>query len=505
MSCMRHRAGRWGVLVGAVAILAVGGCPELQPGAHRLKPVVLVRTAQLEPPAVSFSEDVFMPAYVFEQPGVGSVAGFFVTVTTGDADALQARLTLADGAKQPVARVVVGADAAGVAALPQPFDDTSRGILAQHQPLFWQDAAGSSDFQQRVAVLVPLELLSGGTARLELFTSTTVDGSPIGPAALELARGFFYMAIIGDSVQWGNGLEERDKLSTLTIATLEQELGVKVVWQRYALSGAAIVPTLLEGECGVGCFGEVPIVLTSITGQVDQIERPDLMDLILMDGCINDVGVLTIVNPLTGQDQLARLTERFCRDEMTELLLKVRGVAPQARIVVTGYFPIVGPESDILALQTWTATRGLDSLDPNGMLVQEIVDRSAIFHETAHASLRAAVATMNEATDGAPVAFADPGFSPENAVFSPNDWLWSLTRQNRLLESLDLGLDLDLFPEDPLATVRAEICLDSEDPADVIACIFASIGHPNPTGARAYANAVIATLRDLDILPAEPG
>ena len=97
------------------------------------------------------------------------------------------------------------------------------------------------------------------------------------------------------------------------------------------------------------------------------------------------------------------------------------------------------------------------------------------------------------------IAFADPGFGVENAVFGPDRWLWSMRSVSQLFDGLDLGLEL--FPEDPIEALRYASCFEVDVEPDVISCIYASVGHPNPTGARAYGDAVIGALGEFGILP----
>jgi len=68
-----------------------------------------------------------------------------------------------------------------------------------------------------------------------------------------------------------------------------------------------------------------------------------------------------------------------------------------------------------------------------------------------------------------------------------------------------LALNYDLFPEDPLRDFRLDNCLADYVKQETISCVYASVGHPNRRGARAYAEAVNACLRQLGVLPADGG
>ena len=469
-------------------------------------PVVLVGTERLDRPAVASVGDVFRPAYSFAVDDAdaarGQAVGFFVTLVTGDPNSLAFRLTDEEtGADTRLVRVPPPGDATerAAAATPRAFNADTRSRLAGGAGLWWLDA-GAGNATYRFAVLIPAGALSAFT-RLQMYASAAPDGTPINAAALELVRDFFYLAIIGDSLLWGNGLEEQDKFTALASQTLERETGRKVIGQRYAQSGACIVPAPGDSVCQWSCSGEVPVASTSITLQADLIERPELMDLILMGGCINDVGLDAILLPGMPMDDLTELTQRFCRDEMTTLLRKVRRLAPQARVVVTGYYPIIGPDSDSFAIRIWSQVRGLLGA-AEAPLVPTLAAQSADFETQARAALLAAVQQVNADADpsaASKVAFAGPGFGPDHATFAPQPWLWGLTSDAAFLQNTTL--DYELFPEDPLRDFRLSNCSGPNVGGDQVQCIYESVGHPNRRGARAYADAVVASLRTLGVLP----
>ncbi len=468
--------------------------------------VVLLDTEQLEPPAVG-TQAVFKPGFVYDidedDPAKGQGTGFFLTVFAKSPEALKIRVTdTVSHAFTDLIRMSGPASASQMrqAEKPVAYNADIRSHLESGIGVFW--IADTPDDEEasahRIAVLLRKDLLAPFT-RLNVFVSN-LSGIPVGGARIELVDDFFYLAIIGDSILWGNGLREKDKMSALVADVIERELNKKVIQQRYAQSGAYIVPMEGDAICRFNCFGEAPKVSTSITAQVDQIQRPDLVDLVLADGCISDVGVNTILDPFVTEAQLTERITHFCEVQIVDLLRKVRTVAPQARLVVTGYFPIVGPQSDLLGLQQWTDVQGADLQPPTAGLLPKLIANSNLFVERASASLASAVSTVTSDSNGDPlVAFADPGFGSENAVFAPDGWLWSMTNRNASYEGLNLGLNL--FPEDPISDLRLEICLGRGVVSDLIGCLYASVGHPNEAGARAYADSIIAELRNLGVLP----
>ena len=495
-------------------------------------PTLLISTEQLDPSAVG-KETVFKVSSLFAidsgDASAGLAAGFFITLATSEPDSVQVRLVDLESSRVTLFTAVGPPrtpEARSAASAPRAFNDRVRSMLRGGGGVYWPVAGdgGTHGLAHRYAIVIPEDLLRP-FGRLELFTAQADDGTPLGAAHIELVDDFFYLVVLGDSVQLGNGLREDDKFSALVTEVIERETGRKVILQRYAQSGARIVPEEGDGICECNCIGEVPKVHTSISTQVDQIERPELVDLVLMGGCINDVGVGTILDLQTPSSDLTELTEQFCGVEMVRLLENVHRTVPQAGIVVTGYYQLIGPESDLFALQTWLETHETESdadvsasapTDEPGLaeesptyadhaedvaaLIETLTTRSVVFLEGAHRNLNAAVNAVNaEIDDGPMIAFADPGFGPENALFGPERWLWSMTNDSALFAGLDV--DLEFFPEDPLAGLRAYVCPETNVLGELVACLYASVGHPNPLGARAYAIAIINELRELGVLP----
>jgi len=497
-----------------VLLTAHNGCvpiEESQPpdqilSAIELDRVILLDAERLEPAAVG-TQPAFKPGFIHDvdpqDPALGQAAGFFLTVAAASAERLKVRVTNdAASAASDLVRVSLptSPQELSLAGEPTAFNTDVRDQLASGVGVYWSADSGEVDetLEHRIAVLLPAELL-GPSARMSVYVQE-INGTPVGAADIELVSDFFYVAIIGDSILWGNGLHERDKMTALVADAIENELQEKVVLQRYAQSGAPIAAIEGETTSPYNGFGEVPRWARSIQAQVDLIQRADLLDLVLVNGCLNDVGLGGILDPFTDLEQLAEVTAEACDTEMEALLRRVRTVAPGARIVVTGYYPIVGPESDPLGVQEWANVQGINSPVILTELVRNLAAGSDVFHEQARAGLTSAVDRVNGEIPGEPViAFADPNFGPEHAVFTADPWLWGMTRQNASFGSL--ALDLDVLPEDPLTQLRIEACAEAYGILDLVGCVFASVGHPNPSGARAFADAVIADLRDLGVLP----
>jgi len=468
-------------------------------------PVYITGSEFLDPPAVGLDR-FYQPTWTFAIDAEQAV-GFRLTVATRAPHDLRARLRdNTTGAVQDLRRIDPPShdERTALGDAPQPFSDAVRDLLAAGIGLFWHDDPNQQPaaISHQFAFLIP-EPARGPFAQIEVFTATAADGSALYIDHIELVRGFYYMAVLGDSVAWGNGLLDSDKHAARVADAIERATGHKVIRQMLALSGARIVPDPTDGICDISCYREAPAVSTSITVQVDLVQRPDLVTLVLMDGCINDIHVSTIINPDTTEDELTAASARFCKDEMIALLGKTRTHMPQATIVVTGYYPLASEASDIPGLLTWLDTQ---EVTPNEDLVnfaERASVNSRIFADASRADLVAAVVAAGAAASaGPPILFVDPGFSPDNAVFTPDSWLWGLSADSSAVG--DLAGQLKVFPEDPLFAARLPACFTASGADLSLECVFASLGHPNKRGAQAYTDAIVAGLRSVGVLPVTP-
>lgn len=494
----------------AYFILLTAGCPPEaadRQAAFELNLVFITNSDLLEAPAVPSARKFYRPVETRPinpaTPDSAQAAAFYLTVTAQDPHTVRFRFVNEDTGYASDLQKLATPPSAPTEPLPIPAppDTAARNTLATGRGIFWlHDApAGNDSLEARFAIIAPLSQLSPAT-RLVAYASIDAQGNPLGTDEIALVPDFFYMAVIGDSIQWGNGLLEADKISTLVRDTIEQQTAQAVILQRYAHSGARIVPAPGDGTCAEGCSGEVPTASTSITAQAELISHPELMDLILMDGCINDIGIFTIVNPNVTEEMLTPLIDQFCNDEMANLLRHVHTLAPQAHIVVTGYYQIVGPDSDLLAFNAWAVANGI-VLAPDDPAFDTLVANSELFTTQSSTAIQSAVEQVNAEIEGeeATLAFADPQFGPAHALFTDDSWLWNLVPESNLFEGL--AVDLALFPEDPLTRFRFENCFEEGVISGGLGCLYASVGHPNPTGAQVYADTIITTLQSLGILP----
>ena len=295
----------------------------------------------------------------------------------------------------------------------------------------------------------------------------------------------FRILSMGDSVLWGQGLLPNEKMDFLVQQALLPTHPGGVTLESVAHSGAVIGAT---GVSGTPQVGEVPAARLSAIEQCDNFTNsPGTVDLLLLSGGINDVGVATILNPFAFIPPLSVKVQHACHDGMLVLLKKLLGKFsnPTCKILVTGYYPILSAKSDPVGVLRLLSLFGIavpDFLEQDLDFVNPVLARCEAFFKDSTQQLKQAVAEA-----GPRVAFVPSGFTDDNSVFVPGtSLLWGL------------DLDDDLSPEDPVAATRRPLCTAAHsDPLQIAErelCFRASAGHPNVEGAVQYSKQILAAI-----------
>jgi hypothetical protein len=303
---------------------------------------------------------------------------------------------------------------------------------------------------------------------------------------LNIVTNPFRIVSIGDSVVWGQGLLPNEKFDVLVKQGLLPRHPEGVTIESLAHSGAVIGA---HGATGSPESGEVPAPRLSIIEQCDGYDTsPETVDLVLMDGGINDVGVATILNPLALIPSLDARVIQACHDGMLLLLNKVSAKFSKVscKILVTGYYPILSSMSDPLGVTKLLALYGIAVpafLDRELDFINPVIARCEAFFNDSTQELMRAVADAGDPR----IAFVPSGFTDANAVF---------VRGSSLLWGLELTDKLD--PQDPVAGKRHPLCDAAyPDPLQVLdreICYRASAGHPNVEGAVQFSKQILANL-----------
>ena len=353
-----------------------------------------------------------------------------------------------------------------------------------------------------------VQYLDSNTLKFKLIRPTSTPRNPNGEIvdvqvilsdgsasnAINIVLDTYRILVLGDSVQWGQGLRDDLKFSAIVEQHISTHLGgIGVYRDALGHSGAIIGRDDTHSDSTLP--GEVPTSYPTILQQIAAFTGDkDTIDLVFLDGSINDIGVEDIVGP-TATSNLTEKTRQHCYEDMKFLLEEVTNKFTKARVIVTGYYQIASEDSDVTMLAMLLVGVGIPLVGlPTSMIVsgvltaaakQIIVDRCRTFAERSRIEQARAVQEVNSELGGEPrVIFAQPEFSPRNAIFAPDAWLW--------------GLDGDLSAADDendggVAPHRLQDCAIAGDRAPVY-CGIASIGHPNVEGAREYARVIIASM-----------
>jgi hypothetical protein len=287
---------------------------------------------------------------------------------------------------------------------------------------------------------------------------------------------------MGDSVVWGQGLEPGDKFDEQLRVTLATSNPGGATLEALAHSGAVIDE---RGGANNTEPGEVPVSCPSIREQCAAFtNHPDAVDVVVLNGGINDVGLTTILNPLAGP--LKARVRSACFEKMLVLLREVTAKfsKPTCRILLAGYYTILSSKSHPLGINRMLGLYGIRQPSFVGKgydFASPVVDRCEQFSRLSTDFLQNAI----DATGDLRARLVKSGFTDANAAFvKKTSLLW--------------GLLPNLSAEDPVALARQGDCRcaypDVGNFLEREICFRASVGHPNLRGAVRYHDQLVAAL-----------
>ncbi|CAN5540607.1 hypothetical protein BH10ACI3_BH10ACI3_07870 [soil metagenome] len=324
----------------------------------------------------------------------------------------------------------------------------------------------------------------------------------------------FELLVIGDSVIWGQGLPEKDKFYTHTANWLRNEAFGKsreVNLKVKAHSGSTLKfhPDEAEKYKKAGrdeTYYYKPEVNVGFPSSYKQIEvaadeyrnaGKQGADLIMICGGITDISTSQVYNPKGNDDELRRLIKQYCRDHMFEVLELAVSKNPNAKLAVIGYFPAITSKTlSSKILNDWQEALGVGGFKKaltNNPIVRPLffnklrkraIVRSAIWCEESDKNLREAVVMINAKYGHNRAVFVKSPLTEDNAAEAPDTKLFTMGKGGVV--------------NDPMAWERIKDCRealpvlkrDTGIDYPVRLCEIAAVGHPDPAGARAYAEAI---------------
>jgi hypothetical protein len=339
-----------------------------------------------------------------------------------------------------------------------------------------------------------------------------------------------HMLVMGDSIMWGQGIKTQDKTWWRVKNWLQAKTGREVREKIEAHSGAAI-----EAGAGFERFtsndGEVNLFRPSINEQVDDARsfygNTSQVDLILVNGCINDVDVRNLLDASTSLDLLEVSIKEKCGGRMESLLRRVTREFPNAYIVVPGYYRIISSLSSDNSF-TRRLVKNLTTQKPEAremsdkQMRENLVAISELWYQVSTRSLAHAVEAVNSEllqNAGKPrVLFAEIEFAPEHAFSAPDTLLWNFMFGSTNLRGLRQAIVVITLgtaaykANDEVRDRRSKSCKETyqrpkgkdekkaqkeEREARYLACRYASLGHPNKMGALVYTEAIKGQLHGI--------
>jgi hypothetical protein len=178
------------------------------------------------------------------------------------------------------------------------------------------------------------------------------------------------------------------------------------------------------------------------------------------------------------------------------LIAKAAGVftKPTCKFVVTGYYPILSPDSDPLTISDDALVHLLGvfghgfpqsiEVADQGPILDAVVSLAVQFWRDSDQCLAQAVSESASSLGlGNRLFFVPNTFTEENALFASDPLLF--------------GFGSDLAPEDeviPQRTAACNIQYPILDPMGRVMCYHASVGHPNVAGASSIAQVIQTAL-----------
>jgi len=335
----------------------------------------------------------------------------------------------------------------------------------------------------------------------------------------------FNLLVLGDSILWGQGLKTEHKSWFLVKNWLEESQHVTVRERVQAHAGAVIGAAGTAPPRSLTLYGEINSAWPTLHDQIDDAVRvigdASQVDLVLVDGCINDVNARSFLNAGNGRQRIEALTEEKCGPPVEALLERIANTFPNAHVVLTGYYPVISEKTSRDLFMRALAKRFYAAVSPESRrpsdkeMFEQLTAISNTWYEASNRALTTAVAKTNGQLiargSRQRVSFARIPFLPEYAFAARESRLWGFdaTTIRKMLALFTFG-KVSLHANDEVSSRRWSMCEDFfRKPAgetdaqkrvrkdSLMVCRLAAIAHPNRKGAVMYADAIKAQVQNV--------
>ncbi len=342
------------------------------------------------------------------------------------------------------------------------------------------------------------------------------------------------IAAVGDSVMWGQGLmpplnpshfEGQQKYFFKIVEWLQNEGKVQEfdMADFQAHSGAIIGTSGQKSSEAILSrddapnkevydlfYGEVPDAFPTVLRQLDKLKGGDTIDLLIINGGPNDVGILNSVEFSDVFKEGLRLIDEVASVKLPVLLKEARKKCPNALIIYTGYYPALSERSSAIRaldeLNIFAPVLRFIALDEflGGLFLafnhERLKKQGVSFHQRMLARFREQIAKFNLNRDPSspPILFCPSGFGLSNAMFAPNQMIFTIeddpgvtalrkpfceTIQEKVIKKImnDMILENNIVLNSVNTVDAARTAKKTE-----LLCKNAFTAHPNKKGAEQY-------------------
>lgn len=348
-----------------------------------------------------------------------------------------------------------------------------------------------------------------------LASSTAICQQPQTANSQQVSRPI-HMLVLGDSILWGQGLKAENKPVYHVKLWLEKNTGRRVVERIEAHSGA-VIERASVADTHTSSNPEVNLGLPTVNDELDSAmgfyADTSQVDLVLISGCGNDVGVQNLLNALNS-GEVDNMTQEKCGKPVENLLRRITTAFPAAQVIVTGYYPFFSDETrndfvlKALGRRFFKTQANDDSRISSQERFERLKSNSRQWHQASNMQLAQAVSRVNAEMDRPRVTFVKIDFPAAYSFAAPKTRLWGFNRSPFRMALLFLSFGKVLLPSnDEVRKQRSASCNEvyKEQPNETVEqrkdrkalrflCRYAALGHPNRKGALLYADAITKTL-----------